>query len=322
MPAKSSQDELPEGTPYFDSDAALSPNARAWAAFRANRAAFAGCWMLLLIIIVTLLAPCFLPLSPNVLSETQYAPPSTVHWCGTDAHGRDLLSRILYGSRISMMVGLVGALVSLAIGATWGTVAGYCGGRWDSLLMRIVDILYSLPSIIFVIVVLTTLESLLVNLLQSDGQGEQMASVRLVLLFCGLGAVSWLNMARMVRGQVMSLRNRTFVLASQALGASTPRILFNHILPNVSGIIITYLTLTVPSIVLYESFLSFLGLGIQPPHASLGSLIAEGAMQLNPLRIYWWMLVFPAGTLATTLLALNFVGDGLRDAFDPRSQKP
>jgi peptide/nickel transport system permease protein/oligopeptide transport system permease protein len=233
-------------------------------------------------------------------------------------HGRDLLARILYGARISMMVGLVGAGVALVIGVVWGAVAGYIGGRTDELMMRFVDILYSLPSVIFVIVLITTLETLLQGWLQQHASKELSNYARLFFLFAGLGAVSWLTMARIVRGQVLSLKTRNFVEASRALGGSTTHILRRHILPNTLGIILVYLMLTVPSIILYESFLSYLGLGIQPPQASLGSLIAEGAAQINPIRIYWWMILFPSAMLASTLLALNFAGDGLRDALDPR----
>ena len=186
-------------------------------------------------------------------------------------------------------------------------------------MMRVVDVLYSLPNIVFVIVLITTLEGLVKQIVPASLGSNASLAARLLLLFVGLGAISWLTMARIVRGQVLSLRARSFVDASRALGASHARILWHHILPNVYGIIIVYLTLTVPAVILYESFLSYLGLGIQPPMASWGSLIAEGANQLNPIRVYWWLIVFPGATLVTALLALNFVGDGLRDAFDPRT---
>jgi ABC-type dipeptide/oligopeptide/nickel transport system permease subunit len=192
------------------------------------------------------------------------------------------------------------------------------GGRVDGLMMRFVDILYSLPSIIFVVVLITTLEAGLKVWLARIGSPGLATLARLLFLFVGLGAVSWLTMARIVRGQVLSLRQRPFVEASRALGASHTRILLRHILPNTFGVVIVYLTLTVPTIILYESFLSYLGLGIQPPMASWGSLIAEGADQINPIRIYWWLIVFPGGLLVTALLALNFLGDGLRDAWDVR----
>ena len=300
----------------------LSPNEQAWLRFRRNRLA-AGCAVFLLLALLLLLCwPAVARYQPDTVSDAQFQPPGAQHWLGTDLHGRDLMSRICFGARVSLLVGLVGAGVSLVIGVLWGAVAGYLGGRWDSALMRVVDVLYSLPSIIFVIVVITTLNGGL-DKLQARGALTPDASrmAKFVGLFVGLGAVSWLTMARIVRGQVLTLRTRQFVDASRALGASHARILRRHILPNVLGIIIVYLTLLVPAIILYESFLSYLGLGIQPPQASLGSLIAEGALQINPLRIYWWLLVFPGATLVSLLLALNFLGDGLRDALDPRGPK-
>ena len=301
-------------------------NQQAWLRFQRNRPALLGLGFLLVILTVVLVGPVVLPYAPDTLSDSQFAPPGSGHWFGTDVHGRDLLARILAGARISLLVGAVRAGMSLIIGIAWGAVAGYVGGRLDDLIMRAVDVLYSLPNIVFVIVVITTLEpwvqgllSRVQALLPAALGANWRFSARLLLLFVGLGAISWLTMARVVRGQVLSLRTRQFVEASRALGAGHARILWRHILPNVYGVIIVYLTLTVPGVILYESFLSYLGLGIQPPMASWGSLIAEGASQLNPIRIYWWLIVFPGATLVMTLLALNFLGDGLRDAFDPRT---
>jgi peptide/nickel transport system permease protein/oligopeptide transport system permease protein len=297
--------------------------------FCRNRLAGIGAAMLLLFIVALLAWPVFqvnglrphLPLamtsSPLGLSDAQFQSPGWQHWCGTDIHGRDLLARILYGGRVSLLVGVIGAAVSLAIGVAWGAAAGYLGGRWDAVLMRTVDILYSLPSLIFVIVIIATSEDFLQRLLTRAFALESAGLTRMLLLFAGLGAVSWLTMARIVRGQVISLKRRAFVEASRALGLGHLRIVAFHILPNTLGIIIVYATLTIPSVVLYESFLSYLGLGIQPPEASLGSLIAEGAAQINPIRMYWWMVLFPAAALIWLLLALNFVGDGLRDALEP-----
>lgn len=323
----------------------LSPNQKAWLRFKANKPAVISLWFILAVALLVLLWPLFamtrttgsakpaspekvfqgiLPKAmlhdPNAVSDSQFQPPGAAHWCGTDVHGHDLLARICSGARISLLVGLVGAGVALIIGVTWGAVAGYVGGRWDGAMMRFVDILYTLPSIVFVIVLITTLDELLKKRLVASFGTESARWAPLIFLFVGLGAVSWLTMARIVRGQVLSLRNRQFVDASRSLGASHLRILRFHILPNILGIVIVYVTLILPAIILYESFLSYLGLGIQPPMASWGSLIAEGAQSLNPIRVYWWLLVFPASALVSTLLALNFLGDGLRDAFDPRGK--
>ena len=313
----------------------ISPSQRAWQRFRHNRPAFFSAGLLCALIIAILGWPCalkvlswtgprgteiYLRYQPERVSDDQFKPPSAFHWFGTDVHGRDLLSRVLYGAQVSLLVGIVGAMVSLVIGVLWGAIAGYAGGRVDGAMMRFVDVLYSLPSIIFVIVLIATLEGAVKNWISAAGAPSLVKWARLLFLFIGLGAVSWLTMARIVRGQVLSLRQRPFVEASQALGASPWRILTRHLIPNTLGVVIVYLTLTVPAIILYESFLSYLGLGIQPPMASWGSLIAEGADQMNPIRIYWWLIVFPGAFLVTTLLALNFLGDGLRDAWDVRSR--
>jgi ABC-type dipeptide/oligopeptide/nickel transport system permease subunit len=227
---------------------------------------------------------------------------------------------VLFGAQISLLVGVVGTFVSLIIGVLWGAIAGYVGGKVDDVLMRIVDVLYSLPSIIFVIVLMTTLGNLLKQSHFIQNSPALAGGLRVTLLFIGLGAVSWLTMARIVRGQVLSLRTRAFVEASRALGGGPVRILARHIIPNVFGVVITYLALTMPAIILYESFLSFLGLGIQAPMASWGTLISDGVSNINPIRIYWWLIVFPGGILVSTLLALNFLGDGLRDAWDVRGK--
>jgi peptide/nickel transport system permease protein/oligopeptide transport system permease protein len=314
--------------------AELTPNQRAWRRFRQNRAAVWSAWYLAALVLAVAAWPLALRLAPlagpggaefarvhdpHRVSDDQFLPPNARYWFGTDVHGRDLFSRVMYGAQLSLLVGLVGAGVSLLIGVSWGAVAGYVGGRLDNWMMRAVDVLYSLPSIIFVIVLITTLEGMLKQALASLGAETLARQARLLFLFVGLGAVSWLTMARIVRGQVLSLRTQAFVEASRSLGAGPLHILRRHIWPNVAGVVLVYLTLTVPAVMLYESFLSYLGLGIQPPMASWGSLIAEGADQMNPIRIYWWLIVFPGGVLVSTLLALNFLGDGLRDALDVRA---
>ena len=302
-----------------------SPNRRAWRRFKKNRpAVLSACFLAFLLVAIAAwpvllkaAGPHFAQLhNPNNLSDAQFTPPNAQHWFGTDVHGRDIFSRMLFGAQISLLVGVVGTLVSLVIGVLWGAIAGYVGGKTDDILMRIVDVLYSLPSIIFVIVLVTTLGELLKQSRLIENSPALASGLRLILLFVGLGAVSWLTMARIVRGQVLSLRTRAFVEASRTLGAKPHWILARHIIPNIFGVVITYLALTMPAIILYESFLSYLGLGVQPPMASWGTLIAEGVSQINPIRIYWWLIIFPGGVLVTTLLALNFVGDGLRDAWD------
>jgi oligopeptide transport system permease protein len=326
-------ERLPESPQPF---VHLSPNQKAWRRFRRHRPAMISTWFLAALLVVVIAWPLILKTAnscgargkafaaaydPDTLSDDSFAPPTAQHWCGTDVHGRDLFSRILYGAQVSLLVGAVGAIVSLIIGVLWGAVSGYLGGRWDDAMMRFVDVLYSLPSIIFVIVLITTLEGRIKTAMDYFNSPTLTHATRLLFLFIGLGAVSWLNMARIVRGQVLSLRNRAFVEASLTLGAGHRHILARHILPNVLGVVIVYLTLTVPAIVLYESFLSYLGLGIQPPMASWGSLIAEGAGQINTVRVYWWLLAYPGAILITTLLALNFLGDGLREAWDVRGDR-
>jgi len=311
----------------------MRPSQLAWRRFWRNRRAAISVWFLLILALSVVAWPVALKCAttagpkgaefasrydPDRVSEDQFVPPGAAHWCGTDVHGRDLLSRILFGAQVSLLVGVVGAGISLVIGVLWGAVAGFAGGRTDGFMMRFVDVMYSMPSIIFVIVLITTLEQIFSNRLGAVSPvAEKFA--RLLFLLLGLGAVSWLTMARIVRGQVLSLKTRPFVEASWALGAGPAHVLFKHIIPNVLGVVIIYVALTVPAVILYESFLSYLGLGVQPPMASWGSLIAEGTDQMNPIRIYWWLIAFPGLFLITTLLALNFAGDGLRDAWDVRS---
>jgi oligopeptide transport system permease protein len=236
------------------------------------------------------------------------APDGSFSWThpmGTDNAGRDILARVLLGGRISLMVGLISTLVSLVIGITYGATAGYLGGRIDDLMMRIVDVLYALPYMMVVIVLLSLF-------------GGQTPFGQLILLFASLGAVSWLTMARIVRGQVISLKTQEFVLAARATGVSSARIIARHLVPNTLGPVIVYATLTIPSVMLLEAFLSFLGIGVQAPLASWGSLAADGVQNI---AVFPWQLICPGVTMAVTLFSLNFLGDGLRDALDPQMRK-
>jgi oligopeptide transport system permease protein len=230
---------------------------------------------------------------------------SWLHPMGTDIAGRDILARVLLGGRISLMVGVISTIVSLIIGISYGAIAGYLGGKIDDVMMRVVDVLYAIPYMMIVIVLLALF-------------GGQSPLGQLFLLFAALGAVSWLTMARIVRGQVISLKNQEFVLAARATGVSKSKIIFRHLVPNTVGPVIVYATLTIPSVMLTEAFLSFLGLGVQAPLASWGSLAAEG---IQNIAIFPWQLIFPGVTMAITLFSLNFVGDGLRDALDPQMRK-
>lgn len=250
-------------------------------------------------------------------------PPSLTHLMGTDDAGRDLLARVLQGGRISLMVGIISTLVSLIVGVTYGAAAGYLGGRIDNLMMRIVDILYSIPYILIVIVLLAVFGGPStpgwIKWLSTTvgGEGNQGLS-QILLLFFALGLVSWLTMARVVRGQVLSLKNQEFVMAARATGVSSLGIIFRHLIPNSLGPVIVYATLTVPSVMLTEAFLSFLGLGVQAPFASWGSLAADG---IKNVAIFPWQLIAPGITMALALFSLNFLGDGLRDALDPQTRK-
>ncbi len=232
--------------------------------------------------------------------EFQGVPQARTHWLGTDESGRDLLTRLLYGGRISFAVGLLATLVSLVIGVTWGATAGYLGGKVDNVMMRVVDVLYGLPFMFLVILLMVVF-------------GRDIK-----LLFIALGAVQWLTMSRIVRGQVLSLKRREFVEAARAIGVSGPRIVMRHLIPNALGPIIVYATLMVPAVMLEEAFLSFLGLGVQAPMASFGTLVSAGA---EDMATYPWLILYPGLVLAVTLLSLNFVGDGLRDALDPQARK-
>ena len=264
-----------------------------------NKAAMFGAFILVILILCAALAPYIAPYSYSFQDLNLGAsPPSAAHILGTDVLGRDLLSRILYGARISLLVGFVATGVALVIGVSWGIIAGYAGGRVDSIMMRIVDVLYGLPFIIFIILLMVIFGR------------------NLWLLFGAIGAVEWLTMARIVRGQVIGLKNQEFVMAAKAMGVSNFSMFRKHLLPNILGPIAVYATLTIPQVMLLEGFLSFLGLGIQPPMSSWGTLIKDG---VESMEEYSWLLIYPGITFTITLFALNFFGDGLRDALDPKT---
>jgi oligopeptide transport system permease protein len=267
-----------------------------------NKAAVASMIVLAVIAALALLAPW---LSPHAYDEIYWerilAPPdfASAHWFGTDGNGRDLFVRTLYGARVSLLVGILATGVSLVIGVTWGAVAGYFGGRIDNLMMRFVDVMYSLPFMFFVILLMVVFGR------------------HIFLIFIAIGAVEWLTMARIVRGQTLSVKGKEFIEAARAAGVRNRRIITRHVIPNVLGPVIVYCTLTVPQVILIESFLSFLGLGVQEPLTSWGVLISEGAAQMESAP---WLLIFPATMLAITLFCFNFIGDGLRDALDPKDR--
>ena len=264
-----------------------------------NRAAMIGGITVLVLIILAIFAPWIAPYSYSYQNlDLGASTPSAEHLLGTDVLGRDLLSRLLYGARISLLVGFVATGVALVIGVSWGIIAGYFGGRVDSIMMRIVDVLYGLPFIIFIILLMVIFGR------------------NIWLLFAAIGAVEWLTMARIVRAQVIGLKNQEFVQAAQVMGVSNISMFRRHILPNILGPIAIYATLTIPQVMLLEAFLSFLGLGIQPPMSSWGTLIRYG---VESMEEYYWLLIYPGLTFTITLFALNFFGDGLRDALDPKT---
>ena len=266
-----------------------------------NKPATISALLLGLMVLGALMTPLIAPYDYEVQNlDLGATPPSAAHWLGTDIFGRDLLTQILYGGRISLAVGFVATAVALVIGVSWGAIAGYFGGRIDSIMMRFVDIVYALPFMIFIILLMVVFGR------------------NIVLLFVAIGAVEWLTMARIMRTQVQNLKQQEFVEAAVSLGLSPSSIIFKHILPNAIGPIIVYTTLTIPSVMLLEAFLSFLGLGIQPPQTSWGLLISYGS---ETMEEYPWLLIFPGLALTITLFSLNFLGDGLRDALDVRNAK-
>jgi oligopeptide transport system permease protein len=288
-------------TDPFATDAGSSLWSDAWHRLRRNRLAVFGGGVLAVLALACVFGPLFLHATYQdqdlALGATA---PSAQHWLGTDTLGRDLLVRTLFGGRISLGVGLCATVVALTIGVLYGAVAGYAGGKLDGFMMRVVDIIYALPFTIFVILLMVFFGR------------------NIVLLFVAIGAVEWLTMARIVRGQVQSLRKMEFIEAARSLGLSSTRIILRHMIPNILGPIIVYTTLTIPAVMLLEAFLSFLGLGVQPPMSSWGALIKDGSEKMEE---YWWLLVFPGSLFSLTLFSLNFLGDGLRDALDVRSSK-
>ena len=269
-----------------------------------NRVAIVGGILLALIALGCVFLPFLLKLDP---SSTQPAlrnlPPSGAHWFGTDTLGRDVFARVLVGGRTSLLVGLCATGVSVVVGVSYGSVAGFYGGKIDEAMMRLVDFLYGLPYMFLVILIML--------MFSETARGDMLP------VFLALGLVQWLTMARIVRGQVLTLRRQEFVLAAELLGASDARILIRHVLPNVVGVVVVYATLMVPSVIILESFLSFLGLGVA---LSWGQLVSDGIAVVNPIRSYWWLLLWPSAFLGATLLSLNFLGDGLRDALDPKAR--
>jgi len=282
-------------------EAGTSLWADAWVRLRRNKMAIFGLIVLLITIVLCLLTPW---IAPYGYEEQDLAlgasPPSAEHWLGTDTLGRDLFTRLLYGGRVSLMVGFIATAVALIIGVTYGAIAGYAGGKIDTIMMRLVDIIYALPFMIFIVLLMVVF-------------GRS-----LFLLFLAIGAVEWLTMARIVRGQVQSLKQLEFVEAAESIGLSQWAIIWRHIIPNALGPVIVYTTLTIPNVMLLEAFLSFLGLGIQPPQSSWGVLISLG---VESMEEYPWLLIFPGLTLSIVLFSLNFLGDGLRDALDVRASK-
>jgi peptide/nickel transport system permease protein/oligopeptide transport system permease protein len=263
-------------------------------------------------VLLVLTGPLFLPASYGLPGPLTYAPPSMTHPCGTDMNGRDLLFRIMEGGRISLLVGICGAAISLFIGTAYGLIAGSSGRGTDNAMMRVVDVLYSVPRLIFILIFINAFNERLQLAANAHGWDWLVGSSRLVILILSLGVIEWLTMARIVRGQTLTLRERSYVAAARVLGEGYWNILRKHILPNLAGIILVYLTLAIPSVIIDEAFLSFLGLGVQAPQSSWGSLLSEGAAAINPLKGAWWMLLFPSLALLATLLALYTLGDAMR----------
>jgi oligopeptide transport system permease protein len=311
-----------------------------WDVLKRNRVAMVSLWFLVFVALAAIIIPFCLPDEIKGVSDAQFREPMSksvdgkhIHYLGTDVNGQDLFYRLLMGAQVSLGVGLVAAFVSLLIGGVYGMVSGYAGGRVDGGMMRLVDILNSVPSLLFVMIFISAFDGHFKDALDSVrlyGQrkdwdwlegfaGNLIPYSRIIILVIALSFIQWLTMARIVRGQVLVLKELAFVTAARTMGQSGWAILWKHLWPNLSTIVLTYLTLTIPAVIRDESFLSFLGLGIDDPAASWGSLLKDGAQVINPIDSKWWLLAFPATLMSACLLALNFLGDGLRDAFDPKS---
>ncbi len=301
----------------------------AWKRLLKNKLAVFGLIVLAFIALAVIVGPFLLQgiagITPDGMPTSgdlyKSSPPSMRNWMGTDDSGRDILARVLQGGRISLAVGLISTIVSLIVGVSYGATAGYLGGRIDNFMMRLVDIIYAIPYILIVIILLSVFSGKntpewIQSMANAFGGGQGLSQI--FLLFFALGLVSWLTMARVVRGQILSLKNQEFVTAARATGVSTPAIIFRHLVPNALGPVIVYATLTIPSVMLSEAFLSFLGIGVQAPFASWGSLASDG---IKNISVFPWQLIFPGVTMALTLFSLNFLGDGLRDALDPQTRK-
>ncbi|RBP47296.1 peptide/nickel transport system permease protein/oligopeptide transport system permease protein [Roseimicrobium gellanilyticum] len=329
---------MADGTSTANRWTGAPPNG--WDVLKRNRVAMVSLWFLVFVALSAIVIPFFLPDALKTTSDASFSPPMSesadkqhVHYLGTDVNGQDLFYRLLMGAQVSMGVGLVAALVSLLIGGVYGMVSGYAGGRVDGGMMRLVDILNSVPSLLFVMIFISAFDGHFKDALDGMrlyGQEKHWQWLekfganlipysRIMILVIALSFIQWLTMARIVRGQVLVLKELAFVTAARTMGQSGWAILWKHLWPNLSTIVLTYLTLTIPAVIRDESFLSFLGLGIDDPAASWGSLLKDGAQVINPLDSKWWLLAFPAGLMSACLLALNFLGDGLRDAFDPKS---
>ena len=292
-----------------------------WLKLRKNPAAVGSAIILACMALGAILGPLLAPAGADEVTRNSFLPPSSQHLFGTDLNGRDLLYRVLLGARISLLVGVIGASISFIVGILYGMVAGYLGGRIDTVMMRFVDVLYSIPRLIFLLVLISALDPLLRRQMAIQGLQEFIGYSKIILLIVSLGLTEWLTMARIIRGQVLSLKSQQFVLAARSIGQNHTNIILRHLLPNLVGVALVYLTLTVPAVILDESFLSFLGTGVQAPLSSWGLLLSDAAQVINPVKGYWWLLVFPAIAMSLTLVALNFLGDGLRDALDPRQRK-